>query len=422
MTRRLELNNMWWVYLIFFIILFLLLAGSAVFSFSEMALANTSKIKIQSLQKENKKLKKKCAKVIVLLENYNKTITTIVVCNNIFNILATTISTSLFAALLPGPLGAALSFLLMTIFIVVFCETLPKMLAKKYPEEGSIKFAGMLTVNNKIFYPVVLPLIKMVPQQEDVTLASDEEINLAIEEAKQAGVTTPFEQNLIKRSLQIDKETIEKFVIPKSQVITIPVKITKKQLDKLISQNSHSRLPMIDEKGEIVKIFSTKQYILDRMTNVNKPVDNYTIGFTKIELGDNPFHAFVELRNNRQKIAIVLDNKGKYVGIITIEDIVEQILGNIYDEDDVEKDGVYKISGTSYLLEPEVKLSYFVKTYEPKMKVKSKHSRKTVAEWLKSEIVSEPKVGEYYTHNNIMIWIKEDPNDKENIIYEIDII
>ncbi|MCK5866870.1 MAG: HlyC/CorC family transporter [Mycoplasmataceae bacterium] len=406
------------------IVLILLIVLSALFSFSEMAITSSNTIKLKLIvddENSSKQQKRQAKRVIHFIKNYNEHISSIVIFNNIVNILTTTLATVYFTELTGKSIGPIVAFLIMTPLVIIFGEIIPKQLAKKFPEIGTMKLSWTLQIVNMILRPFTFLLSRLVKQQQTTMLNSDEEIHMALDEATKAGVTSSFEQQIIRRSLELDKTFISEVMIPRDQVITIPSDMDKNKLSSFLKNNSHTRFPITDDTGKIVKIFSAKRYLIDELNDISEDLSKYNLVFTTFSLDDNPFQILESLRNRREKMAIIL-NEGKFVGIITIEDIVESLFGGIYDEDDVEKDGVYKLNDTSFIVSPFVNVGYLFDKYIESEKLEKVFRELEISKFVKEFSGKELKNGDYITYKNIIIWAKEDLNVDKKITYEIDVV
>lgn len=419
------------IFYIFGVLLLLFLIFlSALFSFSEMSISSVNKIKIKNIiesKDSTKKEKKQAKKVIYFIENYNEHISSIVIFNNIVNILFTTFATVYFTVIakdlgneIYGPIT---SFFLMTPIVILFGEIVPKQLAKKFPEIGSMKLSWTLQIVNIVMKPITILIGKIIKEEKEKTLLSSvEEINIALRDSTNAGITTEFEQNIIKKTLEIDNSKIINLMILKKNVITLPVDISIKKIDDILKKTNHTRFPVISKKGEVKSIFFAKKYIMDRIKNTLKSLDKYMYDFISFQIDDNPFYIFETLRSRREKMGIILNKEKKFVGIITIEDIIELILGKIYDEGDIEKDGVYLLNESSFIVDSEVNVGYFIKNYFPSLKTSTIIKSKNFNELIKEISGNDPIIDEYYVFKNMIIWSKEDKLNDNKIIFEIDII
>ncbi len=418
------------LYIVFGIILIFLIALSALFSFSEMAISSSNKTRLLTIidsKDASQRKKRKAAKVIHFTENYNEHITAIVIFNNIVNILFSTLATAFFAIIADDvwgspSYGALLSFVITTPIVIIFGEIIPKQLAKKYPEKGTMMLATAIVFVSIIMKPFTFVLGKIIKEEDNAAFSSDNEINTAISQATAAGVTTEYEQLLIKKMLSADEKTVESIMVPLKDVTTIPQNITNAKLNALLKGASHTRFPIVSPDGKVVAVFSTKNYLLDKLKGDAKGLEEYSYTFTTFNLDENPFHILEALRSRREKMAIILDDKDEFVGVITIEDIIELLVGEIYDETDHEKDGVYALTETSFILDDHVKMGYWSKEYANKIKFNQETSEKTIKVWVSELKGDKPEHGDSLTYKNLIIWTRRDKNNKNKFVYEIDIV
>lgn len=417
-------------YILFSLLLIVLIFMSALFSFSEMAISSSSKTRLLTIIDSNnssQSKKKKAKRVIHFIENYNEHITAIVIFNNIVNILFSTLSTVFFTIIANeawgvAGYGALLSFLVTTPLVIVFGEIVPKQLAKKYPESGTMFLSFTIAFVALTMKPITFILGKIIKEEDNTAFISDDEINTALSQTTEAGVTTPFEQKLIKRMLSADELSVEDIMVPLKDVVTIPNEITTAKLNSIIKDSKYTRYPVVDEKGNVVSLFSAYKYLLDKLKNKTTDFKDYTFSFSTFNYDENPFHILEALRHRREKMAIIIDEDDKFIGIVALEDVIELIVGEIYDEGDVEDDGVYSLNDNSYILDKNVKIEYWLKEYNVSLKLTSDIKKLTVEKWVQSIKGSKPKHGDNFTYKNAIIWVRKDKFNSKNNTYEIDII
>ncbi len=417
-------------YIVFACVLIFLIFLSGLFSFSEMAISSSNKTRLLTIVESNKstdRKKSQARKVINFIEKYNEHITAIVIFNNIVNIMFSTLATVFFTLVAidvwdQGAAGALLSFAITTPLVIIFGEIIPKQLAKKHPETGTMALSTTIVFVNIVMKPLTLVLGKIIKEEEQVAFNSDAEINTALSQATEAGVTTEYEQSMIKKLLSADEILVESIMVQKDNVVTVPEKFTQTKLNSLLKDSSHTRFPVVNEEGEVISILSIKHYLLDKLRDDVKDLKQYTYSFTTFDQDENPFHILEALRSRREKMAIIVNDDEKFIGIVTIEDILEELVGEIYDETDIEEDGVYQMDEDTFILNYNVKIKYWVKTYASAIKFSKEDCELTIEKWVKKLKGSKVEPGDSLTYKNIIIWVKEDPhNDKKNA-YEIDII
>ncbi|BDU67457.1 MAG: hemolysin [Candidatus Tyloplasma litorale] len=420
--------------ILFLIILLLLVFLSALFSFSEMAISSINKTRLMVIANDEKyssKSHKQANRVLHFIENYNEHITAIVIFNNIVNILFTTLATVFFIAIAnkffdpenAESIGPIMSFSIMTPFVIIFGEIIPKQLAKKFPESGTMKLSWTLYIVNLIMKPITAFLGKIIKEEDNSAFNSDEEINLAISQATEAGITSSFEQNIIKKLLEIDEMKISKIMIPANKVSTLSDKDNKTKVNLVLRKENYTRFPILNDDNKVVSLFSARKYLIDKLKDQTKDLIEYQFDFSKFDVDENPFHVFETLRNRRERMGIIIDSKNEFLGIVTIEDIIELMLGEIYDEDDVKKDGVYTINNSSYIINSNVNVGYWLKNYEPKINFPIKYKEMNIEQWFKTiSGIQNVEPGQNYTYKNLIIWTKIDKYENDSIIFEIDIV
>jgi len=323
-----------------------------------MSVASSSAFRFKNLiQKGDKKTKKKAERALYLVENYNETITSIVVMNNIINVLASSLTTTLFTQMFGAGIGFVAGFLMMTILIIVFGELMPKFLARKNPEKATMNLSSFLRGTNRILYPITYVLKKVVKQEEEATVKHEDEIKEIVNEAAENEVTTTAETVLVKNALEFDEITVKEIMTKKSEVAFIRTDSKLTEIKKIIKETNHTRLPILNKKGNAEGIFNAKAYLIDSLTKKKINKEDYVFPIDKIDQSTRGNEALNILKINRQKMAVVTDIKGKIVGIVTIEDIAEHFFGEIYDESDKEESGTYNVGEGKYIVEPKALVS-----------------------------------------------------------------
>ncbi|BDV02848.1 CNNM domain-containing protein [Candidatus Hepatoplasma crinochetorum] len=417
------------------LIIILLLFASGVVAFVEMAIASINKIRLETYLKKDR-YKKRANKVLGFINNYNEIITSLVIYNNIVNVLLSTISTVWFSFLFNDMifLSAFFSFILMTILIIIFGELIPKFLGKKYPERGAIVFSSVIYWLNWSLKPISLPLKKLVKQDENERIFQNEgELRYAINEAGKTGITTKRDQEIITSILDWDETIAKKVMISKKDAIYFDANSSKENLAEKIENINVTRVPLFDHKTEkIIGILNTQKFLINYLKEKeNSNLDKFILDFQIFKENEFLREIFYELKSKRQKIGIIVNKNNKFIGIITIEDILETIVGKLYDDEDITKEGIYLLSENNFLVNPNVKIYDFYDKYlknNPKISdvIKIENNNQSIEDWLKENFkIKKLKIGEKYYFRNIVVWIKEDKNSinqKNQIIIEIDII
>lgn len=404
-----------------------LLLLSALFSFSEMALASVNKIKLKS-ESEKKGLRgKRASRALKFVNMYNETVTAIVIMNNIVNILGTTLATVFFGGLFANnpATGAIVSFVVMTLATISIGEVTPKMLAKKHNLNGVIYLSMVLQIVVWVFYPVTWVINKIAKNEEEVMLESDEDIKAALKETASAGHIDADERELLTNALELDNTSLSKIMIRAEEVQTLYKNTNSKVVENIIIDSGFTRFPVIDSEDNVVGIYNTKFFIKDALSGKKFKLDRSiydTTFFTKdIKLDD----ALAILRKNRQHMAVIVESKNskKMIGIVTIEDIVEEIVGELYDETDREVNGIMAVEDNHFFIHWDANALDVLKEVfsikKPKVKATVKFS-----DWVKTTFkVTELKEGQHFTYKDSIIWIKKDKaTSRVSLSFEIDLI
>lgn len=411
------------------IIIFIFL--SAAFSFSEMALASSSKVRLKLLLKNgNKRDKRRAQNVLTFIENYNESVTTVVIFNNIVNVFATTLSAYYFDQLLSDSdlIASLISFLIMTSLIILFGELLPKMYAKKYPEKGIMKMSFSIKIIGYIFLPITFLANKLVKQGDTSPIRNEDELRETISEAEKFGVTSKDEIKIINSVLRLDETKASEIMIKKVNVEYVYDDLKKEDYVKFAKKAEVTRIPILDKNGRAQYIWNAKKFLRAYYDNKNEEPKKYFYSMNSYGKNTSANKILKDLKQNRQKIGIIVGKNNILIGIVTIEDIVEIFVGNIYDEFDIQKDGIYKIDSGQYIVNKEVKIMYLFKSYLFNIKLPSNINKSTTIEqWIiklgkkenKNYVI---KPGDRFNYRNIIIWVKKDSNNPGNIIFEIDVV
>lgn len=326
------------------IVLVVLLALSAIFSSAETAFLSTNKIRLRNLQEDGEK---KAGLVLDLLENQNRLISTLLVGNNIVNIsssaLATKMATDYF-----GDAGVGIATGIMTLLVLVFGEVVPKNLAAAHAEGWAMFVAPFIKLVSVILTPLVFLLTKLSDtvvrfskknEEEDPTITEDE-FKILVNVGQEEGVFDESETEMINSIMEFDETYVKAIMVPRIDIVAVDVDDSINDALRLIIDGGHSRIPAYEESiDNIVGILYAKDIFEHLNANFDELKvkelirDAYYIPETK-KVSD----LLNELRLKKVHMAIILDEYGGTNGLVTIEDLIEEIIGDIQDEYDVEED------------------------------------------------------------------------------------
>lgn len=343
------------------IALVFLVAMSAVFSSSETAITSVSKIKVRQLdQKDNKNahlLKK-------LHDNMQTTISTILIGNNIVNIAASSIATILFTNIFHQN-GALISTVVMTVFVLIFGEVIPKTIAQYKNKSVALKFSRFIYFLTIVFKPIVKVLniltrliIKLfVGEDEDSSTLTEEELKTLVEVSEEEGVLKNQETEIMINALELKETLAVDIMTPRTSMASVDIEDAESDLKEIIKNITYSRIPVYEDSiDDIIGVLHIKELAHkiiedDRDFKVRDILKPAFYAYEYIPVVD----LFKQMRTKNISISIIIDEYGGTSGIVTMEDILEELVGEIDDEYDNEKE-VTKLSDNEYLVDPEMRI------------------------------------------------------------------
>lgn len=376
------------------IIMLMLVTMSAFFSATETAFSSLSLTKIKTSAEQGNK---KSALILKLLEDYDKLLSTILVGNNIVNIGLSSIATVWFIDLI-GSSGATVSTIVITIIVLIFGEITPKSLAKESPESFAsfsapiINFIRIiLTPVNWLFSQWKKLVSKAFKNKDDRTLTEEELLSL-VEEVEHSGGIGEQESELIKNAMELNENDAADIATPRVDVVAIPVDAAKEEISSVFAESGYSRLPVYEETiDSIIGIIHQNDFYRE----INNPEINIGDIMKKpifvpqtLKIG-----ALLKLlQREKCHMAVVSDEYGGTYGIVTMEDVLEELVGEIWDEhDEVEEDftkvsdGVYTVAGSA---DPEETLE--------NLGIDKEVDCATMGGWVMDELNKVPEVGDSF--------------------------
>ena len=345
-------------------LLVVLLLGSGFFSASETSLMSLSKIRIRYMEDEGVK----GAKLVgSLIEKSSDLLSSILVGNNVVNIAATSVSTSLFISIF-GDGGVAIATAVMTVLVLIFGEITPKTIAANSPEKIAVIVSKPISIIMKITKPIVWVfnlltgiIFKIMGIENDGVkpFITEEELKAMVNVSHEEGVLEIEEREIINNVFQFGDMQAKEAMIQRLDMVAVNIEDSYDEIIELFKSEKLSRLPVYQESiDDIVGILNIKDIIFlsdEEIQNFN--IKNYvreaffTYEFKKIT------QLLEEMKKEKSQMAIVVDEYGGTAGLLTIEDLVEVIVGDIDDEYDEEEEEIVKVSDNEYLVEGSTKIS-----------------------------------------------------------------
>lgn len=325
------------------ILISVLIVFSAFFSLSETALLSVGKIRIRHLAESGNNNAKQ---VVRLLENPERFLAAVLIGNNIVNISASVLATD--AALRTfGNSGIAIATGVMTLFILVFGEIFPKTLASRNAENIAMLVANPITVVINVLRPIVWflttivnSMIALVGGKERVKhpFVTEELINMLLKVGEKEGTIEKHEREMIHRVFEFSNGKAHGVMTPRENIISIDESETLETALKLINESGHSRIPVYRKDFDnITGMIYAKDFLKFRDNELGRTrVRDILRPLLIVKAGREISSVMKELQQNNMAISIVIDNNMKVIGLVSIEDILEELVGEIFDEYDVE--------------------------------------------------------------------------------------
>lgn len=325
------------------IILVILIMLSAIFSSAETAFMSCNKIRLMNMKDDGDK---KAALVLEMLEKQNKLISALLIGNNIVNIAASSIATKL-AIDIFGSVGVGIATGIMTLLLLVFGEVMPKNLAAAHAVKWAMIIAPFIRFISVILSPFVFLMTKLSDfvvkiskgSSDDYTITEDE-LKLLVNVGQEEGVLDETESDMLNSIFDLDEIVVKEIMVPRIDMVAIDGEDSLSEAIELIVDAGHSRIPVYEESiDNIVGVL----YAKDIFNKMGEDFDNLKIKEVirpayYIPENKKVNDLLTELRSQKVHMAIILDEYGGTAGVVTIEDLIEQIVGDIQDEFDSEED------------------------------------------------------------------------------------
>ena len=347
------------------ILIILGVMGSAFFSSSETALTSLNVFKIRQMEEngvENSSLVRR------LTDDIGKVLTTILIGNNIVNIVTTTIATIFFTDLL-GSSGAVVSTIILTLTILIFGEVTPKNIATFSSEKLALKVAKPIKFFDFILKPLsfflqaitnFLTKIIIGENSQKGDLVTEEDLKTIVDVSEEQGVINDQESEIINNVFEFGDSDVEDIMTARTNMEAIAVDMEDKELKDFLKNCKHSRIPVYGKSiDNIIGILHMKDIVAfiaeDKDLNIEEMVRPAFYVYDNMHI----FDLFKSMRGENVSLAIVIDEYGGTSGIVTIEDIVEELVGEIEDEYDTHLETILKINDKEYLVNPSIHINDF---------------------------------------------------------------
>ena len=390
------------------IILVVLVILSAFFSAVETSYTSLNKIKLKTLAQEGKGSARTALK---LVENYDNLLYAILIGNNIVNLTASSVATLLFIDIFTNnpSLGSTVSTIATTVVVLIFGEITPKTIAKTIPERFAMAFAGIVRFFVIIFTPLcwlfsgwkklILKIFKFKP---DEGITEEELINI-VEEAGEGGSLNDNEATLIRSAIEFNDLDVEDIYVPRVNVIAIEKDTPIDEIKALFVEHSFSRLPVYEEDiDHVIGMLHEKDFyaaLARGATDIKDCITNIAFATEHMKIST----LLKSLQKQKIHMAVVVDEYGGTCGIVTMEDILEELVGEIWDEHDEVVNYFTKIDDTTYIVDGRAELDKFFETFGLDKDEAADFDSQTVSGWIIAEIGEIPKKAQTFNYKNLTI-------------------
>lgn len=393
---------------IYVIILVALLILSAFFSATETAFTSLNRTRLKLLADDGKKSAKKALKHA---ENYDRLLYTILIGNNIVNLTLATISTLLFRSIITNSesLSATLSTIISTIAVLIFGEITPKTLAKEFPEKVAMFVAPIMDFFTIILYPLNLVftgwklLLKKIFKFKSEDVITEQELLTYVEEANEDGTLDNNETELISSAIEFNDAEVGDILVPRVNVIAVEENTPMKDIRLVFSEHGFSRLPVYRRSIDtIIGMIHEKDFYAaytSGATNIKGIVTSMALATEHMKISA----LLRSMQKQKVHMATVVDEYGGTLGIVTLEDILEELVGEIWDEHDEVVDYFTKLDDEHYLVDGNAELSEFFEIFSQEEDEESDSN--TVSGWIIERSGDIPPIGYTFDYNNLTVTV-----------------
>ncbi len=397
------------------VIMIVFLAFSAFFSATETAFTSLNRVVMKTLAADGNK---KAERVLRLSENYDKLLTTILVGNNIVNIGLSSIATVFFIQNINKNFGATLSTIVVTIVVLIFGEITPKSVAKENAESFALSVSGAISVFCVVFTPLCYffslfkKLASKIFKSKGAISATENEILTLVDEAESQGEFGSDESELIRSAIEFNDVEAEDIFTPRVDVVAIEYGASNSEIAKTFSSSGFSRLPIYKESiDNIIGTINEKDFykrVYNRKTAVDEIISEPFFIPASMKIPD----LLRELQRQKRHIAIITDEYGGTKGIVTMEDILEELVGEIWDEHDDVVHEITKLNENTYSVICSMDFEEFCEYFGLEIETEMN----SVGGFVMERLGKVPEKGDKFDYENLSITVMETDEKRASLI------
>ena len=380
---------------------------SAYFSATETAFSSLNKTRLKALSEKGDK---RAALTYELAENYDKLISTILIGNNVVNISLSSIGTLLFIKLLNGAdYAATVSTAVITVVVLIFGEITPKSIAKDFPEKFAMFSAPIIHVFIILLTPLNFlfslwkKLVGSIFKGEEDAGMSQEELLLLVDEVQQDGAIDESEGELLRNAIEFGDLEAQDILTHRVDLEAVPIDATKEEVAALFTESRFSRLLVYEDSiDKIVGVIHQKDFYTGTGI-VDKPLREIMTEPLYIHQTEKVDDLLQLLRTNKSHMAIVIDEYGGTLGIVTMEDILEELVGEIWDEHDEVEEPLLQIDENTFTVDGSLTLDDFCDHFD----IKTDSDSVSLGGWIMDQMERIPDEGDSFDYEHLTITVSK---------------
>ena len=400
-----------------------LLALNTFFSFVEMSFASMNRARIKNMSENGSE---RAGLVLRLHERFDELISTLLICDNIVYVAAATVSAFLFLRLF-GEIGPFISGIVISIVVVVFADDLPKSMAKQAPEKFALFSAPIMRMLMVLLKPVNYLLVGCKIRISTFFFSNKdridgeergfrgEELLYVVEEAEQEGTITEEDSLRISNAIEFNDLLIEDILTPRVNIVGIPKNAEIEDISAIFLESGYSRLPVYEENiDDIVGVIHIRDFL--KCTVEAKSLDDIIAPVVYTALVTQVSELFKLLQKEKKHMAVVADEYGGTEGLVTMDDILKQLVGDIWDENDEYIEAFVPLGNNKHKVLCSADIYKMYEYFD----LEDEPDSLTVGGWITDVLERIPKKGDSFTYKNLVITVtKASPKRVEECLVEV---
>ncbi len=396
---------------------------SAFFSATETAFSSVSKIRLKNKSENGNK---KAAKALYITENYDKALSTILVGNNIVNIASSSLATLMFVSFLGDAVGTIVSTVVITIVVLICGEVIPKNFAIENNESICISTAPILLFIMAVLTPFSFVLLNIKNafakvagrnrDKEKEPSVTEDELKYIVESIEEEGVLEEQESELVQSALDFDDKTVYDILTPRVDMTAIDIDEDKEKIKEIILAERYTRIPVYkDNIDNVVGILHTRDYLEAMLGSVEPDIGTLIQPAYFVYRSKKLSSLLADFKYKKVHIAVVTDDYGGTLGIATMEDLLEQLVGDIWDEDEEIEHKFKKLDENKFEISGDMNIDDMLELIDKDARYIESDS-KSVGGWVIEQIGDIPEENFTFEYKDLKITVKEIEDQRINSI------